>query len=138
DDGKTGWLIPPDDQDSLTDALVAAATDHRKRLACGRRAQAESRHHGWPATIRRLALLYDELAAPAPGRHTAREQHSCRPRASPLNPHTETSLPPLQRGRQPLSFGVAATRFRLGRATCRRNHPARRRQPSGDASRVRA
>jgi glycosyltransferase involved in cell wall biosynthesis len=75
-DGKTGWLIPPDDQDSLTDALVAAATDHQKRLACGRRAQAESRHHGWPATIRRLTQLYDELAAPAPRRHAAREQRS--------------------------------------------------------------
>ncbi len=74
-DGKTGWLIPPDDQDSLTDALVAAATDHQQRLARGRRAHAESRHHGWPVTIRRLTLLYDELAALAP-RHTAREQRS--------------------------------------------------------------
>src|SRR5262249_58894447 len=75
-DGKTGWLIPPDDQDSLTDALVAAAADHQKRLAYGRRAQALSRHHGWPATIHRLTLLYDEVAAPAPGRHTAPEPHS--------------------------------------------------------------
>jgi glycosyltransferase involved in cell wall biosynthesis len=72
-DGKTGWLIPPDDQDSLTDALVAAATDHQQRLARGWRAHAESRHHGWPLTIRRLTLLYDELAALAP-RHTARER----------------------------------------------------------------
>jgi glycosyltransferase involved in cell wall biosynthesis len=75
-DGKTGWLIPPDDQDSLSDALVAAATDDQERLARGRRAQAESRHHGWPATIRRLTLLYDELAALAPGRQTAGEQRS--------------------------------------------------------------
>ncbi len=73
-DGKTGWLIPPDDQDSLTDALVAAATGHQERLARGRRAEAESRHHGWPATIRRLTLFYDELAALAAGRQTAREQ----------------------------------------------------------------
>jgi len=74
-DGKTGWLIPPDDQDSLTDALVAAATGHQERQNRGRRAEAESRHLGWPATIRRLILLYDELAALAP-RHTAREQRS--------------------------------------------------------------
>jgi glycosyltransferase involved in cell wall biosynthesis len=75
-DGKTGWLIPPDDQDSLADALLAAATDDQERLTRGRRAQAESRHHGWPATIRRLTLLYDELAAPTPRRQTAREPHN--------------------------------------------------------------
>jgi glycosyltransferase involved in cell wall biosynthesis len=75
-DGKTGWLIPPDDQDCLSDALVAAATNEQERLARGRHAQAESRHHGWPATIRRLTLLYDELAALAPGRQTAGEQRS--------------------------------------------------------------
>src|SRR5262249_46656092 len=105
DDGKTGWLIPPDDQDSLTDALVAAASDHQKRLAYGRRAQAESRHHGWPATIHRLTPLYHQLAAPAPGRPPRppptppRPAHGTSatqltPRASPLNPHTETSLSP--------------------------------------------
>jgi len=74
-DGKTGWLIPPDDEDSLADALLAAATVDQERLTRGRRAQAESRHHGWPATIRHLTLLYDELAALTPGRQTAREQH---------------------------------------------------------------
>ncbi len=75
-DGKTGWLIPPDDQDSLTDVLIAAATDRQERIARGWRAQAESHHHGWPVTIHRLTLLYDELAALAPRRHTAREQRS--------------------------------------------------------------
>jgi glycosyltransferase involved in cell wall biosynthesis len=62
-DGKTGWLIPPDDQESLTDTLVAAATDDRERLVRGKRALAESRHYGWPATIRRLSACYDEVAA---------------------------------------------------------------------------
>jgi len=73
---KTGWLIPPDDQDSLTDALVTAATDHQERLTRGRRAQAESRHHGWPVTIRRLTLLYDELAAVARPLQSVRDQHN--------------------------------------------------------------
>jgi glycosyltransferase involved in cell wall biosynthesis len=73
-DGKTGWLIPPDDQDSLTDTLFAAATGHQERQGRGRRAEAASRHHGWPATISRLTMFYDELAALAPGRQTAREQ----------------------------------------------------------------
>ncbi len=75
-DGRTGWLIPPDDQGSLADALVAAATHHEERRTRGRHAHAESRHHGWPTTIRRLTLLYDELAALAPRHQTAREQRS--------------------------------------------------------------
>ena len=50
-------------------ALVAGATDHRERSARGRQARAESRHHGWPTIIRRLTLLYDELAAPEGRQH---------------------------------------------------------------------
>jgi glycosyltransferase involved in cell wall biosynthesis len=75
-DGKTGWLIPPDDQDSLADALVAATTHHEERHTRGRYAHAESRHHGWPTTIHRLIRIYDEVAALAPRHQTAREQRS--------------------------------------------------------------
>lgn len=75
-DGKTGWLIPPDDQESLTDTLVAAATEDSDRLARGKRALAESRHYGWPATMRRLNLLYDEVAALDPREQLEREQSS--------------------------------------------------------------
>jgi glycosyltransferase involved in cell wall biosynthesis len=71
-DGKTGWLIPPDDQDSLTSTLLAATTDHEERCARGRHAHADSRHHGWPATIRQLALLYEELTARAPKHERSR------------------------------------------------------------------
>jgi glycosyltransferase involved in cell wall biosynthesis len=73
-DGKTGWLIPPDDQESLTQALLAAATDDRERRGRGKRALAASRHYGWPATIRRLSACYDEIAAFEPREQTAREQ----------------------------------------------------------------
>ena len=64
-DGKTGWLVPPDGVDALTDALVAAASDREERRARGERAYAESRRYGWPAISRRLASLYEELLAPA-------------------------------------------------------------------------
>src|SRR5207244_13357907 len=47
DDGKTGWLIPPDDEDALVDALVSAARDQEERRARGRRARTDSRRYGW-------------------------------------------------------------------------------------------
>ena len=64
-DGKTGWLVAPDDEDALTDALVAAASDRDERRARGERAHAESRHYGWPAIAHRLVSLYVELLTPA-------------------------------------------------------------------------
>ena len=64
-DGKTGWLVPPDGVDALSDALVAAASDRDERRVRGERAFDESRRYGWPVIARRLASLYEELPAPA-------------------------------------------------------------------------
>jgi glycosyltransferase involved in cell wall biosynthesis len=64
-DGKTGWLVPPDGVDALSDALVTAASDREERRARGERAYAESRRYGWPAIARRLVSLYEELLVPA-------------------------------------------------------------------------
>ena len=64
-DGKTGWLVPPDGVSALSDALLAAASDHEERRARGERAYAESRRYAWPAIARRLASVYEELLAPA-------------------------------------------------------------------------
>jgi glycosyltransferase involved in cell wall biosynthesis len=64
-DGKTGWLVPPDGVEALTDALVTATSDREERRARGERAYAESRRYGWPAIARRLASLYEELLVPA-------------------------------------------------------------------------
>jgi len=63
-DGKTGWLVPPEGVDALTDALLAAASDREERRARGERASAESRRYGWPAIARRLGSLYEELLVP--------------------------------------------------------------------------
>jgi glycosyltransferase involved in cell wall biosynthesis len=60
-DGKTGWLVPPDDADALSDALVAAVSDREERRTRGQRAYAESRRYAWPTIARRLASLYEEL-----------------------------------------------------------------------------
>jgi glycosyltransferase involved in cell wall biosynthesis len=70
-DGKTGWLIPPDDEDALVDVLLAAATGQQERRARGRRAQTDSRRYGWAAIAPRFASLYEELLASSPGQQVA-------------------------------------------------------------------
>ena len=70
-DGKSGWLVPPDGVDALTDALLAAASDCEERRARGERACAESRRYAWPTIAHRLASLYEELLVPTQ-EHVAR------------------------------------------------------------------
>jgi glycosyltransferase involved in cell wall biosynthesis len=59
----TGWLVPPDDEDALAEALLAAATDTKERHARGARAYSHSRaSYGWPVIAAAIASLYNELA----------------------------------------------------------------------------
>ena len=71
-DGKTGWLIRPDDEEALVDAVVAAACGREERRARGRRAHTESRRYGWAEITGRFASLYDELLASSPRQQVAR------------------------------------------------------------------
>jgi glycosyltransferase involved in cell wall biosynthesis len=60
----TGWLVPPDDEDALADALVTAASDAEERRRRGARAYRHSHgHYGWPLIAARFAALYPELLA---------------------------------------------------------------------------
>jgi glycosyltransferase involved in cell wall biosynthesis len=70
--GRTGWLIPPDDEDALVDALLVAANDQRERRARGQRAQTASRRYDWADIAARFASLYEELLASSPRRQVAR------------------------------------------------------------------
>jgi glycosyltransferase involved in cell wall biosynthesis len=70
--GGTGWLIPPDDEDALVDALLAAANGHQERRARGRRAQKASRRYDWAEIAPRFASLYEELLASRPRQRVAR------------------------------------------------------------------
>jgi glycosyltransferase involved in cell wall biosynthesis len=73
-DGRTGWLVPPDDEDALVDALVTAASEPEERRARGERAHAESRRYAWPMVARRFAALYEELlVSPQESQTEARE-----------------------------------------------------------------
>jgi glycosyltransferase involved in cell wall biosynthesis len=60
-DHRTGWLIPPDDEDALVDSLVTAANDPQQRRAYGRRGQTESRRYDWTRIAPHVASLYEEL-----------------------------------------------------------------------------
>jgi glycosyltransferase involved in cell wall biosynthesis len=72
--GQTGWLVPPDDEASLADALVEAVNGGDERRRRGARAYAVARgRYSWPALARGLAEVYGEVAAgrpPSAGTHT--------------------------------------------------------------------
>jgi len=64
-DGESGWLIPPDDEQALTAALIEAATDPRERHRRGQQAATEAqRNYGWTAIATHITDLYQELTAP--------------------------------------------------------------------------
>ena len=63
-DGETGWLVPPDDEEALADALVEAVNDDGERRRRGEAAYADARaRYSWPALARDVAAVYDGVAA---------------------------------------------------------------------------
>lgn len=62
---RSGWLVPPDDEGALADALVAAAADPSERArrgAAGRARVIEG--YAWPALARRVEAVYAAAAGP--------------------------------------------------------------------------
>ena len=74
DAGETGWLVPPDDEAAMADALVEAVNGDEERRRRGARAYEVARgRYSWPALARGLATVYAEVAAgqpPSAGAHT--------------------------------------------------------------------
>ena len=72
--GETGWLVPPDDEAALADALVEAVNGDDERERRGARAYEVARaRYSWPALASGLAAVYGEVAAgrpPSAGTHT--------------------------------------------------------------------
>jgi glycosyltransferase involved in cell wall biosynthesis len=59
DDGTTGWLVEPDDEEALADALVAAVNNPAERGRRGEAARADVRErYSWPALAGRVADVY--------------------------------------------------------------------------------
>ena len=72
DDGRTGWLVEPDDEEALADALVAAVNDPAERRRRGEVAREEVRAaYSWPSLAERVASVYRELSAGRESRPTA-------------------------------------------------------------------
>ncbi len=63
EDGRTGWLVPPDDREALADALVAACddADERERRGAAARDVALERW-AWPAISARVAEVLEDGA----------------------------------------------------------------------------
>jgi glycosyltransferase involved in cell wall biosynthesis len=69
DDGETGWLVPPDDEDAMVEALVEAVNDGDERRRRGEAAYSVARaRYSWPALVDAVARVYDEVAAGRPPR----------------------------------------------------------------------
>ena len=67
EDGQTGWLVPPDDEDALAAALVMAVNDANERRRRGTAAYAAVRtRYGWPIVGAQLALIYEALLGLSP------------------------------------------------------------------------
>jgi glycosyltransferase involved in cell wall biosynthesis len=60
---RAGWLVPPNDERALADALLAAASDPAERALRGENGRSlVVARFGWPSIVRRLGALYDRVA----------------------------------------------------------------------------
>ena len=62
DDGRTGWLVAPDDEDAMVEALVEAVNGVDERRRRGEAAYVEARaRYSWPALARAVAGVYEDV-----------------------------------------------------------------------------
>ena len=79
DHGETGWLVPPDDEEALADALADAVNDPGKRARKGEAAYEVSHdRYAWPSLAANVAEVYDRVRcgpyAPARVEHSVSDQ----------------------------------------------------------------
>jgi glycosyltransferase involved in cell wall biosynthesis len=69
--GETGWLVEPEDDEGLVDALVAAVDDGEERARRGIAAHRDAKARwAWPALADRVAAVLEEAALSRPGTPT--------------------------------------------------------------------
>jgi glycosyltransferase involved in cell wall biosynthesis len=67
EDGRTGWLVPPDDQPALTEAMIEASDDGEERARRGLAGRREATdRYGWPAIAGDVASLLCRATALQP------------------------------------------------------------------------
>jgi glycosyltransferase involved in cell wall biosynthesis len=62
DPGQSGWLVPPDDQDALADALVEAVNQPAERRRRGEAARHAAARYSLTGVARSVARAYQDLA----------------------------------------------------------------------------
>lgn len=63
-DGESGWLVAPDNEQTLEQTLIEAVTQPGERHRRGQQAAIEARqHYGWAAIASSVAALYEEVIA---------------------------------------------------------------------------
>lgn len=77
DSGETGWLVPPDDEPAMIEALVEVVNDDNERVRRGEAAYEAARsRYSWPALARGVARTYQDVVDGKPasaGAHTLLE-----------------------------------------------------------------
>lgn len=64
DDGETGLLVPPDDEEALADALATIVNDGEQRRSMGEAAYERSRErYSWPALADKVGEVYRDVVA---------------------------------------------------------------------------
>jgi glycosyltransferase involved in cell wall biosynthesis len=72
DDGRTGWLVEPDDERALRQALVTVVNDDRERRRRGLAArEAVTGRYAWSSVAARVAETFAEAVEAAPSRAVA-------------------------------------------------------------------
>ena len=64
DDGETGLLVPPDDEDAMAEALVEMVNEDENRRKMGETAYERGRErYSWPALAAKVAEVYGDVVA---------------------------------------------------------------------------
>jgi glycosyltransferase involved in cell wall biosynthesis len=62
--GRTGWIVPPCDEDALTEAILYLSSNPEARRRLGQQARLEAEQiHGWDHTARQLELIFRQALA---------------------------------------------------------------------------